>query len=61
MGLHLCSWSAKIKGGKDYFATLDKYLMNDSVTANYEEGTALSINCICVVEVCYKDKTHSLT
>ena len=50
MRLHLYRQSAKIKGSKDYFVTLDKYLMNDSVTANYEECTVLSINFICAVQ-----------
>lgn len=60
MGFYLCSWSVKIKGGKDYFVIFDKYLMNDLVIVNYEEGIVLSINCICVVEVCYKDKIYFL-
>lgn len=60
MGLYLCRSSTKIKGSKDYFVTLNKYLMSESVTANYKECTMLSPSCIyMVVEGCYKDKTHS--
>ena len=56
MGLYLYIWSTKIKGFKDYFVTFDKYLINDSVTVNYEKCTVLSINCIWVVEEGYKEK-----
>lgn len=60
MGLYLCIWSTKIKGFKDYSVTFDKYLINDSVTVNYEKCTVLSINCIWVVEEGYKNKTYAL-
>ena len=60
MGLYLRIWSTKIKGFKDYSVTFDTYLINDSVTVNYEKCTVLSINCIWVVEEGYKDKTYAL-